>query len=143
MLAPESLAPKQAITSIFSDASKSFASVAGGKRINDGGGGNKGKKKNVLIQNTDSKQPGVKSRSVSSRNNSKESILGQREPLGVKVLSESSRVNRVTYKDSTLGWRDQIGAKILSTIDGIEDKGIKAKLILDLILRMERGLDGN
>ena len=61
----------------------------------------------------------------------------------MKVLSESSCVNRVTYKDSTLGWRDQIGAKILSTIDGIEDKGIKAELILDLILRMERGLDGN
>ena len=33
MLAPESLAPKQAITSIFSDASKSFASVAGGNGL--------------------------------------------------------------------------------------------------------------
>ena len=61
----------------------------------------------------------------------------------MKNLSESSRVNRVTCKDSTLGQRDQIGAKILSTIDGIEDKGIKAELTLDMILRMEHGIDGN
>ena len=39
--------------------------------------------------------------------------------------------------------RENIGAKILSTIDGIEDKGIKVELTLDLILHMERGLDGN
>ena len=39
--------------------------------------------------------------------------------------------------------RENIGAKILLTIDGIEDKGIKAELTLDLILHMECGLDGN
>ena len=143
VLDPESLAPKQAITGIFTDASKSFASVVAGKRNNNEGGGHKGKKKNVLIQNTNPEQPRVKSLSGSSRNNSEESILGQREPPGVKILSESSRVNRVTCKDSTLGQRDQIGAKILSTIDGIEDKGIKAELTLDMLFRLERGLDGN
>ena len=125
------------------DASKSFASVVAGKRNNNGGEGDKGKKKNVLIQNTNPEQPRVKSLLVSSRNNREESFLGQREPPRVKILSESSRVNRVTCKDGTQGQRDQIGAKILSTIDGIEDKGIKAELKLDLILCMERGLDGN
>ena len=67
--------------------------MVAGKQSNNGGRGDKGKEKNVLFQNTNSKQPGVKSLSVSSRNNHEESILGQREPLGVKISSESSRVN--------------------------------------------------
>ncbi|KAL0004171.1 hypothetical protein SO802_011732 [Lithocarpus litseifolius] len=92
------------------------------RKINNGSGGDIGKKKNALIQNTNFEQPGVKSLSVFSHNNSVEGILGQRKPPGVKILSESSHVNRVTCKDSTRGQRDQIGAKILSTIDGIEDK---------------------
>ena len=108
-VSPESLAPKQAIKGIFRDASKSFASVVVGKQSNNGGRGDKGKEKNVLFQNTNSEQPGVKSLSVSSRNNRKESILGQREPLRVKISSESSRVNQVTYKDNTLGQREYWG----------------------------------
>ena len=80
-----------------------------GKQSNNGGRGDKGKEKNVLFQNTNSKQPGVKSLSVSSRNNCEESILGQREPLRVKISSESSRVNQVTCKDNTLGQREYWG----------------------------------
>ena len=114
-----------------------------GKRNNNGVGGDEGKNKTVMIQNTNLEQPGVKSQLVSSRNNCEESILGQRELPGVKILSESSSNNRVTCKESTLGQREQLGAKILSTIDGIENKGIKAELTLDLILRMERGIDGS
>ena len=67
--------------------------MVAGKQSNNGGRGDKGKEKNVLFQNTNSEQLGVKSLSVSSRNNHEESILGQREPLGVKILSKSSRVN--------------------------------------------------
>ena len=80
-----------------------------GKQSNNGGRGDKGKEKNVLFQNTNSEQLGVKSLSVSSRNNRKESILGQREPLRVKISSESSRVNQVTCKDNTLGQREYWG----------------------------------
>ena len=144
VLAPESLSPKQAITVIpFRDALKSFALVVAGKQDNNSARGDEGKNKTVMIQNTNLEQPGVKSQSVSSCNNCEESILGQRELPGVKILSESSRNNHVTCKESTLGQREQLGAKILSTIDGIENKVIKAELTLDLFLRMEREIDGS
>ncbi|KAF3971894.1 hypothetical protein CMV_004551 [Castanea mollissima] len=135
---PESLAPKQAIIGIpKGDASISFASVVAGKRKNNSGGGDKGKNKTSLVQNTNPR--------AFSRNNHctcKESILGQRKQLGAKILSNFSLNNRDTCKESILRQWEQLGAKILSTINGIESKRIKSELTLDLFMLMERGKDG-
>ncbi|KAF3973521.1 hypothetical protein CMV_003057 [Castanea mollissima] len=72
----------------------------------------------------------------------KESSLGQREQLGEKFVSNFSRKNRVTCKESTLGQGEQLGVEILSSINGIESEGIKSELSLDLVMRLDRGLDG-
>ena len=77
-----------------------------------------------------------------SHNTCKKSILGQREQLGEKLLSDLSRNNRDTCKVSTLGQWELYGAKVLSTIKGIESDEIKSELSLDLFMRMERELDG-
>nr|POF09162.1 hypothetical protein CFP56_75108 [Quercus suber] len=151
---PESLAPKQATIGIpNSDASISYVLVVAGKQKNTNGGGEEGKIKTTLAQNP----------RVFSRNNShtyKESILGQREKLGEKILSDFSRNNCDTCKKSILGQREQpgakllsdlgcnnrdteqLGVKIMSTINGIESDEIKAKLTLDLFMRMVRRKDG-
>ena len=77
-----------------------------------------------------------------SRNTCKKSILGLREQLGPKLLSDLSHNNPDTCKVSTLGQRELLGAKVLSMIKGIESDGIKSELSLDLFMRMERGIDG-
>ena len=97
---PKSLAPKQAITGFPKrDATKSFASVVVGNRKTNGGGGDKGKNKTALVQNTDTY---------------KENLLGQREKPGLKILSAPSRNSCVTCKESSLGQREQLGEKIVS-----------------------------
>ncbi|KAK9994157.1 hypothetical protein SO802_023860 [Lithocarpus litseifolius] len=116
------------------DALISYASVVAGKRKYTSGGGVEGKNKSALV--------GVKILSDFSRNTCKKSILGQREQLGAKLLSDLSRNNRDTCKVSTLGQRELLRAKVLSTIKGIESDGIKSKLSLDHFMRMEHGLDG-
>ncbi|KAK9991935.1 hypothetical protein SO802_026920 [Lithocarpus litseifolius] len=106
---PESLAPKQAITGMPKrDASKSFASVVVGNRKTNGGGGDEGKYKSALIQNTDT---------------CKESFLGQRVQPGVKFLSVPSCNSRVICKESSLGGREQLGEKILSDFSLNLDSG--------------------
>nr|POE71550.1 hypothetical protein CFP56_12779 [Quercus suber] len=115
------------------DASISYALVAAGKWKNTSGRGVEGKNKSALV--------GVKILSDFSRNSYKKSILGQREQLDAKFLSDLSRNNRDTCKVSTLGQRELLGAKVLSTIKGIESDGINSELSLNLFMRMERGLD--
>ena len=94
-----------------SEASTSYASVVAGKRKNTSGGGDEGKKKSALV--------GVKTLSDRSHNTCKKSILGQREQLGAKLLSDLSRDNHDSCKVSTLGQRELLGAKVLSTLKEI------------------------
>ena len=98
------------------DASSSYASMVAGKRKNTNGGGVEGKKKSALV--------GVKILSNCSRNTCKKSILGQREQVGAKFLSDPSCDYRDSCKVSTLEQRELLGAKDLSTIKEIESDGI-------------------
>ena len=116
------------------DALISYVLVVAGKWKKIRGGGVEGKNKSALV--------GVKILSDFSRNTCKKSILGPREQLGPKFLSDLSHNNRDTCKVSTLGQRELLGAKVLSTIKGIESDGIKSELSLDLFMRMEHGIDG-
>ena len=77
-----------------------------------------------------------------NRDTYKESILGQREQLGAKLLSDHSHNICDTCKESILGQREQLGAKILSTINEIESDGVKSELALDPFMHMVRGKDG-
>ncbi|KAF3965148.1 hypothetical protein CMV_010640 [Castanea mollissima] len=72
----------------------SYASVVAGKWKNTSGGGDEGKKKST--------SGGVKIVSDCSRITCKKSILGQREQLGEKLLSDYSRDNQDSSKGSTL-----------------------------------------
>ena len=99
----ESLAPKQAITGFPKrDATKSFALAVAGNQNTNGGGGDKGKNKTALVQNTDTY---------------KENLLGQREQPRVKILSAPSCNSRVTCKESSLGQREQLWGKIVSNFN--------------------------
>ena len=74
---------KQATTSIPKrDASKSFASMVAGKWKNSSGGGDEGKNKTALVQNSNPRDF-----SFNNRDTCKESILRQREQLRAKILS--------------------------------------------------------
>ena len=80
---PKPQASKQATTSIPKrDASKSFASMVAGKWKNSSGGGDEGKNKTALVQNSNPRDF-----SFNNRDTCKESILRQREQLRAKILS--------------------------------------------------------
>ena len=96
---PESLAPKQATTGIPNrDASISYASVVVGKRKHTSGGGDEGKNKTALVQNSNPRDFNWK-----NYHTCKESILGQREKPGKKILSDFNCNNCDTCKESILG----------------------------------------
>ncbi|KAF3943638.1 hypothetical protein CMV_029821, partial [Castanea mollissima] len=118
----------------LTDGSASFASVVVGHRKNTTGRGIEGKKKSAL--------GGVKIMSESSRNFSKKRVLGQREQVGEKLVSDPSCAYRVSCKASTLGQKELLGAKDISTGKETETDGMKSELSLDLFMRLERGLDG-
>ncbi|KAF3956190.1 hypothetical protein CMV_018663 [Castanea mollissima] len=117
------------------DVSSSYASVVVGHRNNTTGRGVEGKMKSAL--------GGAKIWSESSRNPSKKSVLGQREQVGKKIVSDSRCAYRDSCKASTLGQRELLGAKVLSTVKEIESDGMKSEQTLDLFMRLERGLDGS
>ncbi|KAF3975660.1 hypothetical protein CMV_001091 [Castanea mollissima] len=117
------------------DVSSSYASVVVGNQKNTTGGGVEGKKKSAL--------GGVKILSECSRNTCKKSVLGQREHVGEKLVSDLSCVYCESCKASTLGQRELLGAKVLSTLKVIESDGMKSELSLDLFMLLECGLDGN
>ncbi|KAF3967881.1 hypothetical protein CMV_008167 [Castanea mollissima] len=73
----------------------SYASVVVGHRKNTTGRGVEGKKKSAL--------GGVKIWLESSRNLSKKSVIGQREQVGKKLVSDSRCAYRDSCKASTLG----------------------------------------
>ena len=81
------------------------------KQKNTSGRGDERKNKNALVQNSN---PGVFS--CKNRHTCKESILGQREQLGAKSLSDFRCNNVDTCKENILGQREQLGAKLLSDL---------------------------
>ena len=111
------------------EASTSYALVVVGKQKNTRGGGDEGKKKSAMV--------GVKILSDRSRNTCKKSVLGQREQLGAKLLSDLSRDNYDSCKVSTLRQRELLRAKVLSTLKEIESDGLNTELSLDLFMRLE------
>ena len=81
-----------------------------GKRKNTSGGGDEGKNKIALVQNSNPRDF-----SRTNCHTCKESILG-REQLGVKIFSDFTRNNRDTCKKSILGQREQPGVMLLSDL---------------------------
>uniref|UniRef100_A0A7N2MR58 Uncharacterized protein n=1 Tax=Quercus lobata TaxID=97700 RepID=A0A7N2MR58_QUELO len=100
------------------------------------GSGWRGKNKTAWVHNSNPRDFNR------NRDTYKESILGQREQLGAKILSNFNRNNRDTYKENIIGQREQLGVKILPTIKGIENNDIISELTLDLFMHMEHGKDG-
>ena len=135
-----------------------------GKQKNTNGRGDEGKNKNALVQNSNPRvfscknyhtckesilgqREQLRAKSLSdfrcdNVDTCKENILGQREQLGAKLLSDLSHNIHDTCKESILGQMEQLGAKILSTINEIESDGVKSKLTLDPFMHMVCGKDG-